>query len=286
MKITIAKYVPDLYLHYMLLYYYFPQNNDIPSVKMLTVFGANVNAVNSDNQTPLGLTKSKATRFFLKKMNSWTGVSVEESSDFGFTLVPHAPPPSMLGAIGEAVDTETILTHGNAVDSSMESSSSLTKNYGEVSQSLVREEVESELAQLLRSVEGSVSSDKIYPNVAHLPQKHVLYEDNSSARKLYMQLDVALKKQTDNLNSISSQDEIVACYKQRKELAKFKKTGNRILCLDGGGMKALVELDILCSIEKHTGKKITELFDWIVGTSTGGILALGLVYGEVLLKHL
>ena len=25
---------------------------------------------------------------------------------------------------------------------------------------------------------------------------------------------------------------------------------------------------------------MTEIFDWIVGTSTGGILALGLVYGN------
>ena len=32
-------------------------------------------------------------------------------------------------------------------------------------------------------------------------------------------------------------------------------------------------------IERHTGRKITELFDWIVGTSTGGIVALALVYG-------
>ncbi len=243
-----------------------------------------MNAVNSDNRTPLGLTKSKAKRYFLKKMNSWTGVSIEESGDFGFTLVPQPPPPSMLGVIGEAVDATTILTQGNQ-DSSIESSSSLAKSYGEFSRSLVREEVESELTQLLRSVDGSVSPDTIHSNVARPPQEHVLYEDNSSARRLHMQLDVALKKQTDDLNSLSSQDEIVAGYKQRKELAKFKRTGNRILCLDGGGMKALVELDILCSIEKHTGKKITELFDWIVGTSTGGILALGLVYGEVSLKH-
>ncbi len=36
-------------------------------------------------------------------------------------------------------------------------------------------------------------------------------------------------------------------------------------------------------LEKMTGKRVTELFDWIVGTSTGGIVALGLVYGELLL---
>ena len=47
-----------------------------------------------------------------------------------------------------------------------------------------------------------------------------------------------------------------------------------------GGMKGLIELDVMESIEQQTGKSITELFDWIVGTSTGGILALGLVYGE------
>ena len=32
-------------------------------------------------------------------------------------------------------------------------------------------------------------------------------------------------------------------------------------------------------LEKSTGRKVTELFDWIVGSSTGGIVALGLVYG-------
>ena len=33
-------------------------------------------------------------------------------------------------------------------------------------------------------------------------------------------------------------------------------------------------------IEQMTGKSITELFDWMVGTSTGAILALGMVYGQ------
>ena len=33
-------------------------------------------------------------------------------------------------------------------------------------------------------------------------------------------------------------------------------------------------------IEQMTGKSISELFDWVVGTSTGAVLALAMFYGE------
>ena len=45
-------------------------------------------------------------------------------------------------------------------------------------------------------------------------------------------------------------------------------------------MQGLIEIELLKSIEQMMGKSISELFDWVVGTSTGGILALGMIYGE------
>lgn len=55
--------------------------------------------------------------------------------------------------------------------------------------------------------------------------------------------------------------------------------GGRILCLDGGGIKGLVLIQLLLAIEEAAGRPILQLFDWIAGTSTGGILALALARG-------
>lgn len=51
----------------------------------------------------------------------------------------------------------------------------------------------------------------------------------------------------------------------------------RILSIDGGGIRGLIPALVLDRIEQETGRRIAELFDVIAGTSTGGILALGLV---------
>ncbi|TRY96989.1 hypothetical protein DNTS_001428, partial [Danionella cerebrum] len=55
---------------------------------------------------------------------------------------------------------------------------------------------------------------------------------------------------------------------------------DRLLCLDGGGIKGLVLIQMLIALEKAAGKPIRELFDWVSGTSTGGILALAIVHGK------
>lgn len=46
----------------------------------------------------------------------------------------------------------------------------------------------------------------------------------------------------------------------------------RVLVLDGGGAKGVMQSVILREIEERTGKQICEIFDLIVGTSVGAIL--------------
>jgi uncharacterized protein len=50
----------------------------------------------------------------------------------------------------------------------------------------------------------------------------------------------------------------------------------KILSLDGGGIKGIIPCTILRYIEDETGLPIHRLFDLLAGTSTGGIIALGL----------
>ncbi|KAM0227446.1 hypothetical protein ACHAP5_012176 [Fusarium lateritium] len=58
---------------------------------------------------------------------------------------------------------------------------------------------------------------------------------------------------------------------------KPRTAGTRILALDGGGIRGIIELVILSKIEKEVGLgiRIQELFDLVIGTSTGGLVALG-----------
>ena len=87
-------------------------------------------------------------------------------------------------------------------------------------------------------------------------------------------------------------EDAAALMMQQFEVYKFEKTrrelppelqgkgGSRILFLDGGGIRGLVLIEILIQLQRLTGTTVIKMFDWIVGTSTGGILALALVYGK------
>lgn len=51
----------------------------------------------------------------------------------------------------------------------------------------------------------------------------------------------------------------------------------RVLSLDAGGIRGILELHILAHLEEKSGKPISELFDLIVGTSTGTMITSALL---------
>lgn len=54
----------------------------------------------------------------------------------------------------------------------------------------------------------------------------------------------------------------------------------RVLSLDGGGIRGAYIAACLARFERDLRRPISDYFDLIVGTSTGGIIALGLALGE------
>ena len=50
----------------------------------------------------------------------------------------------------------------------------------------------------------------------------------------------------------------------------------RVLAIDGGGIRGLLPAMVLSDLERRTNRPIIDLFDLIVGTSTGGLVALAL----------
>lgn len=67
---------------------------------------------------------------------------------------------------------------------------------------------------------------------------------------------------------------------QKGNYRRTSTVGGRVLCLDGGGIRGLVLIQMLEALEYYLGGPVLNHFDWISGTSTGGILALALASGK------
>ena len=63
---------------------------------------------------------------------------------------------------------------------------------------------------------------------------------------------------------------------QQNSMSNPDHPTRRVLSIDGGGIRGIIPAMVIAHLERQTGKPACELFDLIVGTSTGGILALGL----------
>jgi len=71
---------------------------------------------------------------------------------------------------------------------------------------------------------------------------------------------------------------------QCREPKKIKGNRGRLLSLDAGGVKGVVLTRMLLCLEKYFDSPIINYFDWIIGSSTGALLALALAKGKTVLE--
>ena len=73
---------------------------------------------------------------------------------------------------------------------------------------------------------------------------------------------------------------LAAASTDEQDVSKLGNTRRRrILAIDGGGLKGVMPAAFLAQIEETTAQRIVNHFDLVVGTSTGGIIALGIGLG-------
>ncbi|HXB10499.1 MAG TPA: patatin-like phospholipase family protein, partial [Bacteroidia bacterium] len=65
----------------------------------------------------------------------------------------------------------------------------------------------------------------------------------------------------------------IAAKAQAFKALNIKENSKLILCLDGGGIRGILTVQLLKQIEQLAGIPCYQLFDMVAGTSTGGILA-------------
>jgi len=59
-------------------------------------------------------------------------------------------------------------------------------------------------------------------------------------------------------------------------MADSQRKSIKVLAIDGGGIRGIIPAVILSELQKRLGKELWQAFDLIAGTSTGGIIALGI----------
>ena len=164
--------------------------------------------------------------------------------------VPFAAESSNQEDIQEEIQTETAV-------SPEENISPLTTNLLAATVSLVSDD-EAQPKEIQQTETNSEESEMIPTAIALGPHEEETKTDQSQEPVNIQQAQILIQEESpETMNT--------------KARPKYK-----ILSIDGGGIRGIIPALLLAEIERRTQKPIFTLFDLITGTSSGGILALGL----------
>ncbi len=205
------------------------------------------------------------------------GADVNKSDKYGSTPLDYAFRPSKQPQDVPMKDMkrdDTVFLQGkDAKKAGLAETTEVTKSYA-IFLGRVEKPKSTKIIYMMRHVGALTGEELRMKKVLRPPLPKPMKIDSILWKKMEGEIDAILK-----IDSPTA-EQALRLVQLLKEKEKCRKVfGSRILCLDGGGIRGLVQMCILQEIERRTGKSVTELFDWIVGTSTGGILALALTYG-------
>lgn len=223
------------------------QKNRTEAAYCLILHGARVNDSGKDGNTPLHYAIILGNIKLVKALLLF-GADYNQKNDFEKT-------PGLLAIENRHINGDTILILMQEIGSMVLGESNLpqkTVRFSELKDREMKEDLENE-----NPVELTIS-----PTVSAGVSSKI---SRSKSHQFESKDKPALNR--DRAKSMDHIDEMKSSDKRRKKL--------RILCLDGGGIRGLVLTQLLMAIEQEAGKPIHELFDYITGTSTGGMAALG-----------
>ena len=245
--------------------------------KVLLAFGARVDVRNASKKTPLDLVEGP-WRFFSRCDSNHTIGSYERRSvNLESGKRPHF-------AVSECVDME--YAPGKARNEFIHILKSLGAQRGRDLTRSYRDSCPG-IPTPSYKIPSQHAPVEAHPSLAERLSRfsvHWQHQQDMYAEKLMASIhsceeDISRVLSSSDLeHDMSASDAMIR--ESMQKLKILRKAGSRILCLDGGGMRFMMQVEILTQIQAAIGRKIFEMFDWIIGTSMGGVIALCLVYGK------
>uniref|UniRef100_A0A914H336 Peroxisomal ATPase PEX1 n=1 Tax=Globodera rostochiensis TaxID=31243 RepID=A0A914H336_GLORO len=148
-----------------------------------------------------------------------------------------------------------------------------------VSKSLITHKpTREEIAQRVKRLLIGLNTSKDWPTIGFVGEELKEHLLNYPASRMVVIEDGIAIKNIKKWAKRSSDKDIQGVMQQCLALCGIvsetkNSSGICVLTIDGGGTRGIMGLEILSELEKAAGKKIPELFDLIVGVSTGSIIA-------------